>query len=238
MYSTAFSRYYDQLMGDYSTIVNTTKLLVTQYLPRGSSLLELGCGTGNILNIFKDTYTLSGLDNSRGMLELAEKKVPDATYYQGDMTSFRQDIQYDGILCIFDTINHLSKLKEWQRLLMTVHKHLKPGGIFIFDMNTKKRLDRLSLIDPYVGKLDRHTLTCVKIIDLKKNAYDIKFQIFEDIHKDTVVYTEEIVRETAFPTEEIKDLLLQQFTLEKMVDPIRKRITVNTGRIFFVCRRK
>lgn len=238
MYSSTFARYYDQLMGDYSSIADTTKQLVTKYVPEHSSLLELGCGTGNMLQLFSDQYTLTGLDNSKGMLQIARKKIPSATLIEGDMTSFRLPEKYNGIICIFDTINHLPTFTKWTKLFSKVHSHLQKDGTFIFDMNTKRRLDRLSELDAYVGKVNTDTLVRMNIEKEGTSNYRLSFHLYEDITSDTVHLTEEIVEESAYPTEKVIDALSNYFTVEKMVDPIRKRITSKTGRIFFVCKRK
>ena len=238
MYSKAFTQYYDQLMGDYSSIVNTVERLTDTYIPPKSSLIELGCGTGNILKLLQNKYELTGIDNSPGMIEQAKRKVPTAQYYLDDITTFRHPRSYDGILCIFDTINHLTTFSKWNSLFRQVHKHLKPKGIFIFDMNTTRRLERLSLLEPYVAKIDDDTLTKVKIDKLSPHRYKINFSIFENILTDKITYIEEVVEESAFDTERVKNTLEKYFTIEKMVDPIRKRVTKNSGRIFFVCRKK
>lgn len=128
MYSNKLSSLYDQLMGDYSSITELTKKLVTTYLPPQASILELGCGTGNILELFKDNYILSGLDNAPGMLEIAKQKVPQARFYQADMTSFDLRQAYDGILCIFDTINHLNGLTQIHRTL----KQVSTSSLMVF----------------------------------------------------------------------------------------------------------
>lgn len=238
MYSSTFAQYYDILMGDYSSISDTTKQLVTTYLPEHASILELGCGTGNMLKVLSPQYRLTGLDNSSAMLAIAHQKVPSATLIKEDMTSFRLSTTFDGIICIFDTINHLSPFSKWKKLFSRTSSHLNNGGIFIFDMNTKRRLDRLSATEAYVGKLNKETLLRMKITNKGSQNYIHSFHIYENICSENVKYAEETVEESAYPTEKVIHALSDSFTIEKMVDPIRKRITSNTGRIFFVCRKK
>lgn len=238
MYSATFAHYYDQLMGDYSSITNTTIQLVREYLPTNSSLLELGCGTGNMLVALADTYKVSALDNSPEMLKIAKKKVPSVKFYHGDMATFQHKVTYDGILCIFDTINHLTSFSQWEQLFATTAKHLNASGVFIFDMNTQKRLERLAQAEPYIGKLNKTTLTKVVFRKTKEYLYSINFELFENIHQEHVTFTEETVEESTFPIDQVKKSLGKHFHIIKMVDPIRKRITKNTGRVFFVCKKK
>lgn len=235
MYSRKLSLLYDQLMGDYSSITGLTKKLVTTYLPPHASILELGCGTGNVLELFKGSYKLSGLDNAEGMLEQAGAKVPQAALYLGDMRTFALPEIYDCILCIFDTINHLQSPAEITQTLRRVSKHLKPHGLFIVDMNTPVRMERLTSMSAHVGKLNKNTVTKTKITKRGKDRYAVEFEIFEDVCKNSVSYFHEDVQERVYTTKDFTHLLEPYFTVKKMIDPIRKRITSQTGRIFFVC---
>lgn len=224
-------------MGDYSSISQTVTKLVGEFAKPRGNLLELGCGTGNILKSFVDHYTIFGLDNSEGMLTFARQKLPKATFYLGDMTNFTLKPSFDVILCVFDSINHLTSYVEWQSLFKHTRKHLKKGGIFIFDMNTKKRLDSLSQMPTHVSKLDAKTLSAAKIVKEKANLYAVTFQIFENIQRKNILYIEEKVQEATFSLSVVKNMLKSNnFSLEKMVDPIRPKITPQTGRIFFVCK--
>ena len=63
MYSL-FSRIYDRIEADYSWCENFLREQLRLHALPGSSILELGCGTGNILRFFADDYAVSGLDLS------------------------------------------------------------------------------------------------------------------------------------------------------------------------------
>ena len=41
------------------------------------------------------------------MLALARKKLPHIRFYRQNMTSFNIAKQFDAIVCLFDSINHL-----------------------------------------------------------------------------------------------------------------------------------
>lgn len=237
MYSNSFSKYYDELMGDYSSITNTTKKLLQKYTKPHSMLLELGCGTGNLLIELKDDYKLHGLDNSKGMLTIAKKKVPYASFFHSDMSSFMLKNKFDVVVCIFDSINHLTNFTSWEKTFAHVAKHLNNEGVFIFDMNTIKRLEKLAKFPPFVKKVNDNTLFCMT---LKKehNVYRGYFQVFEGLNNENITYVNEIVDENSFEVDMVKKSLLKYFTIEEMVDPYRKKITQNTGRIFFVCKKK
>ena len=223
MYSKKFAPYYDLLMGDYSSLIHKTEQLLNRYVQKNNAVLELGCGTGNILQTLKETYRVSGLDNSEGMLSEARKKVPEALLYCEDMASFTLPHKYAAILCIFDSINHLTSFTDWKKLFRTVHKHLEKDGIFIFDINTNRRHEALAKLPPHVTKITKDTLSCAKISKQKDNLFEITFQLFEHITTDEITYIEERVRESSFPTEMIIEEVNKRFTILKKRGSISKK---------------
>ncbi len=74
-------------------------------LAPGASIIDIGCGPGNILkNIFENNqhFKLSGIDLSPKMISLAEKNVPSAQFQVGDCMELENLIdKYDGVICNF-----------------------------------------------------------------------------------------------------------------------------------------
>ena len=102
----AFSYYYDILMQDvpYHKWIAKTK----QYLPTGSSILDVGCGTGTIsILLAKEGYNVTGIDLSEDMLSLAyEKTLSEGLgihYVQQDMLNL-------------DSYQHINNLGRFQSL--------------------------------------------------------------------------------------------------------------------------
>ena len=53
-------------------------------VPEGSRILELGCGTGQLLAALKPARGV-GIDISDGMIEVARRNYPDLEFYTGDI---------------------------------------------------------------------------------------------------------------------------------------------------------
>lgn len=125
------AKVYEEVFMDLS-IYNTTYTLFCQALPKTSpSVLELGCGPGNItkyiLNAFPN-IDLMGVDASENMLDLAQKNNPSATFKLMDCRNINQlSVQFDGILCGF-ILPYLSK-KDCFTLLKNSYNILKSKGI-------------------------------------------------------------------------------------------------------------
>ena len=144
----SFAKFYDAVMGEPTARVTLLQTLIQELHPETESVLELGCGTGAVLKHLHPPYRIAGLDLSEGMLEVARRNVPDATFYQGDMSTFSLPMSFDVILCVFDSINHLTSFAQWQSLFQHVDHHLNAQGLFIFDINTLDKLERLSKAPP------------------------------------------------------------------------------------------
>lgn len=237
-YSSAFARFYDRLIGRDQKIVDTTYSLISTYAPQKNriKLLELACGTGNILLKMPKNYELFGLDIAPSMLEIAKQKLPSATFIKADMTSFSIPETFDIIVCIFDSINHVIDWKKWQSFFRHTAKHLGPDGVFIFDMNTPRRMATLATFKPYLEKLDDDTLAFIKI-NQQDTLYRGQFLIFEHL-TTTPTVIEEYVDEIVFPVEKVKKALEKYFVVEAMIDPYREKVSAETGRVFFVCRKR
>jgi glycosyltransferase involved in cell wall biosynthesis/ubiquinone/menaquinone biosynthesis C-methylase UbiE len=66
-------------------------------IPAGSSVLELGCGTGNLLSALKPARGL-GIDISGRMVEIARSNHPELTFEMADAECFTADEQFDFVV--------------------------------------------------------------------------------------------------------------------------------------------
>lgn len=111
------------------------------------AVLDLGCGTGNLLLALAPqvpaTTRLAGVDGSAAMLAVARAK-PDATrieWWCGDIGAalFSQlNGTFDLIGAHFNTLNHLPDLAALHRTFCSVERLLAPGGAFQFDLNSEE----------------------------------------------------------------------------------------------------
>lgn len=151
---------YNQIAADFS---DTRKFpwkdfeFFTPYYTADFEVLDLGCGNGRLLTFLKEigykTYT--GLDQSKELLNQAEKFWPKSRFILGDMSDplpFRK--RFDAIFAIasfhhLPASDQLPTLKDWKM-------HLKPGGYLFmtnWNLHQKKYLlpFLLSFITPSYG---------------------------------------------------------------------------------------
>lgn len=118
-----------------------TEILSKQGIGHPARLLDLACGTGTATLLLAETgFDLIGLDLSKEMLAAArakagaKKKLID--WRQGDMRRFKLDGPVDAAICLFDSVNYLIHESEMVDCFACVRNSLRPGGMFLFDMNT------------------------------------------------------------------------------------------------------
>ena len=139
-----FAKFYDQVMGDRSPLIERVRGYVERYLPAAESLLELGCGTGAVLAGLAPGLRVTGVDRSPEMLATAARNAATASLVEADITAFSLGARFDVVICVFDTLNHLPTFDSWLQAFGQVDAHLAEGGLFVFDVNTVGRLRRLS----------------------------------------------------------------------------------------------
>ena len=96
------------------------------------SLLDAGCGTGNLLEAARaerPSLALHGIDRSSAMLDRARRRVPGATFVEGDLDVALPwpDATFDAVVCI----NVLYAVTDVERTVSELFRVLRPGGILI-----------------------------------------------------------------------------------------------------------
>ncbi len=97
------------------------------FLPKQSSLLELGTGPGTDWNIFKNHYEVVGSDNSNEFLNHLRAKNPDGRFIEIDASSLKTSLQFDGIYSN-KVLHHLND-DELSESIERQFEVLNPQGI-------------------------------------------------------------------------------------------------------------
>lgn len=232
-----FGKFYDAVMGDRSDSATHVLELLRKTKPNAKTVLELGCGTGSILKHLQDSYEISGLDLSSKMLSIARKKVPGAKLVRQDMVNFQLDDRFDAVLCVFDSINHVRHFSDWRKVFASVHRYLLPGGCFIFDINTQRKLERHIAEPPWVHRFGKNLLI-IDVTALPNHCSNWNIKVFEHVYHRRFALHEEDIVEASFPSEQIMASLRSIFADVKAVDPDRRRPTEKSERLFFIAKKR
>ncbi len=97
-------------------------------------VLEIGSGTGNLAHRFlANQFNYTGLDYSKEMIAIAQEKVPNGVFLEGDMQSFQLPAPIESALITGRTISYLLQNEAVNSTFLSIHNNLKPKGILCFD---------------------------------------------------------------------------------------------------------
>lgn len=104
------------------------------------TVLELGCGTGRLTLPLAEEVSITGLDLSKPMLDLARKKAKEKNlnieFIHGDMTNFDLNRKFNLILMTGNAFAHLETRSQVEDSLACVKQHLAENGRLIFDCHS------------------------------------------------------------------------------------------------------
>ncbi len=212
---------YDLVLGDRTDEVEFLRKKIRKYAPEAQNVLEIACGTGAILKELSGQYKVTGIDISVEMIKEATKNVPAGTFFVDDMTNFNLDKKFDAVISMYDSINHLESKEGWQKCFENVAHHLKPNGVFIFDILTTGRFQEL----PEETPVEESGVTIdAELIDPQTLKWSIT-------HKDDLIEMQEIV----YPISEIKEMLQKYFDSIEITDIHENPATDTSPRAYFIC---
>lgn len=95
--------------------------LLSFLIPEGSSVIDIGCGTGDTLMKLKPDYC-KGIDFSSEMIRLAKEKYPDAAFVVDDIEDLKINEPFDYVVCS-DLIGELTDVwKAFREIRKVCHK--------------------------------------------------------------------------------------------------------------------
>jgi 2-polyprenyl-3-methyl-5-hydroxy-6-metoxy-1,4-benzoquinol methylase len=110
--------------------------VIDRYLEDNQTVLDVGCGTGLITNLFATRYQSSfvGLDFSRG-IDIAEQfakinRITNVKYVKEDFNALPTNIQFDVVIAQ----SFLTHARNPVQALHKLKMHVAPGGTLIFSV--------------------------------------------------------------------------------------------------------
>jgi len=136
---------YDSIAGMYHALwfdwylpaaLPALETLVFSRVPRGSAMLDVCCGSGHVTKeLVQRGYRVTGVDSSADLIALARQQLPQAEFVVQDVCSLTLPGRFDAALSTFDSLNHILTLEDLAQAFRQIHGALRPGAIFVFDMN-------------------------------------------------------------------------------------------------------
>ena len=130
LFNNLAKEYQDKFM-DFDLYYDTFDLLCNLIETKNASVLEIGCGPGNISKYLlnkRPDFNLLGIDIAPNMIKLAKNNNPTATFKLMDCKNILQlKAKFDAIVCGF-TLPYLNK-KEAFKLIEDASELINPNGL-------------------------------------------------------------------------------------------------------------
>ncbi|WP_455583034.1 class I SAM-dependent DNA methyltransferase [Dysosmobacter sp.] len=146
----ALAASYDQLMTDgaYQKRADFLERLFQKSAIPVRTVLDLACGTGTIACILAQRgYAVTATDGSEEMLTQAMHKAAGMDqppfFLCQTMPRLRLLQPVDAAVSTLDSLNYLTRERDLRETFRRVYRWLRPGGQFLFDVNTPHKLRRM-----------------------------------------------------------------------------------------------
>jgi SAM-dependent methyltransferase len=136
MYDTEFAEVYDSIYRthrDYAAQAERTRAIALTNAPAATSLLDVGCGTGEDLRHLRRHFDVVGIDLAAPMVDIARTKLPDLPFHVGDMREFSLGRRFDVVTCIYSPVGYLPSREALADGVRNMVAHLAPGGVLLVE---------------------------------------------------------------------------------------------------------
>lgn len=180
-----FSSVYDILTEnvEYERIANKVCSLLHENGVDGGLLLDLGCGTGTLSFMLENKgYDVIGVDASEDMLMVANEKKYEENSSALFLCQNAEELDlYGTINCAvssLDTINHIDSPQKVKKAISLVSLFMEMGGIFIFDINTPYKHEKILGNNTFVYDTDEVYCVWQNSFDREKTETKIDLDFF------------------------------------------------------------
>ncbi|KAF0243395.1 MAG: type 11 [Planctomycetota bacterium] len=116
--------------------------------PRGKAVLDLCSGPGRCsVELAKRGYRVTGVDRTRFLMKKAKARAKAARvmveWVESDMRDFVRPDSFDLAISLFTSFGYFDDKDEDMTVLRNVFDSLKPGGVFVVELNGKERLAKI-----------------------------------------------------------------------------------------------
>ena len=240
--------YYDEWNRelDYAAWADATEAAFRRYadLPV-LSVLDLGCGSGRMtVELARRGYDMIGVDGSAEMLTAARAAAEEAglgdrcLWLLQDLCAFELYGTVEAVVCCLDTVNHLTTYRDLRKMLALVHNYLVPGGLFLFDLNSRQKFERIYADNTYTYETEDAFCIWQNEYNPKTSLADFYVTVFSQTADGTYRRGDAFARERMYPTERmLRELRQAGFTpLAVGSAPYTDTAAADCDRLYFVAR--
>jgi len=213
-YGPGFAQVYNARWANFARQVAP---LILDFLEKSVSgheekpVLDLCCGAGHLARHFLERgYRVTGIDLSEHMLHFARENAGiylesgQGRFLLADASDFTLDERFGLVVATYDSLNHLDNEQALKSCFRCVHA--VSDGYFIFDLNTRRGLNRWNGI--HVDDSDDDTVIITRgFFDGAGDKAWMKINGFVNHSNGLYERFDETVFNTVFELERVKELL-------------------------------
>jgi SAM-dependent methyltransferase len=184
-YAAAYDALYQDK--DYEKECAYIEALFTKYGYRPKTILDLGCGTGgHALLLAKRGYTVTGVDRSPSMLDIARRKAKAegcaVEFIEGDITGISFPQKFDAVISMFAVMGYQTTNSALAAACNAAKSALVPGGLFLFDcwhgtaVLADRPAPRIKEIDS--GRGERIVRFTLPAVDEMRHIVTVNFKVW------------------------------------------------------------
>lgn len=215
----SIARVYDKLNSeiDYKAWADFVEMCFDRYMStKPEIVLDLACGTGSMTyELASRGYDMIGVDGSDDMLSEAYARGTSVNgsnilYLLQDMRSFELYGTVGAVTCCLDSMNYLTGEGDFEKCLSAVHNYLEPGGVFVFDMNTPYKFEKVYGDNSYIleDTIEGKNIYCgwQNYYDKESKICSFYLSLFEE-QNGKYLRSDEEQHERCYSLEEVKTSL-------------------------------
>lgn len=207
-----------------------------------SMILDLACGTGTVSVMLCDKgYDVIGVDSSAEMLGQAKKKQGDRDilFLNQEMRDFELYGTVDAVVCLLDSVNYVLDSEDLLSCFKWVNNYLNPGGVFIFDINTKHKLENVLAGNIFNDEKDGVFYSWENYFDDEENICEFDLNFFVQNRDGSYKRFNEIHYERAYTDREIKTMLKKaKLELVAVYDDLTENLPAkNSEKVFYIAKK-
>jgi SAM-dependent methyltransferase len=220
IFGSTYADAYNQLYGDkdYTAECDLIEELFRRYSTTSvSSVLDLGCGTGNhAFPVSRRGYDVVGVERAESMLALAQRRLSENSnkgkvrFEQGDIRNVDLGRQFDTALMMFAVLGYQVENGDVLAALKTARRHLALGGLLIFDfwygpaVLHQRPSERVKVIPSGEGKILR---AASGELDISRQTCTVRYQVWQLTGERVLAETDETHFMRYFFPQELRLLL-------------------------------
>ncbi|CAG9619389.1 class I SAM-dependent DNA methyltransferase [Sutcliffiella rhizosphaerae] len=245
-----FAYIYDYLMKDvpYQDWVSFVKAIKSRHTSNSTksfSILDVGCGTGELtLRFANEGWKVAGVDLSESMLavahEKAEAKGLSIPYYEQNMAELEGFSGLDCITIFCDSLNYLESENDVKNTFQSVYQQLADGGLFLFDVHSVYKMSQVFMNNSFNSAEEEVAFIWNSFQGEHPNSVEHELSFFVQ-GEESNVYTrfDELHKQRTYSVEMYKKWLEEiGFTLHSVTgDFSTDHLSEHSERVFFVAQK-